>query len=190
MKKVTIIGLLVAMLAIFTGTASAQDGPIITADPSSVDAAGEATITLTGEAFTPGNSIFILPCEGAGGDLDVLAEGDANALCDIGNLLPVVIGDDGTFSVEVTYNIPEEGLAIAGGDAGGVDAGAVLVSVGGDAAAEEAPAEEAAEDAAPAEESGDLAQTGVETPIMVGLGTLLLGAGVVATRAGRRLGDR
>ncbi len=195
MKKVTVIGLLVAMLAIFTASASAEGHtPVLTPNPASVDAAGEHAITFTGEDFTPGNSIFMLPCEGAEGNLDNLTPDNTQEVCDIGALTPVVIGDDGTFSVEITYDIPAEGLVIAGGDAGGVDGSSTVISVGaaGDAAAEEEPAaeEEAPAEEAPAAESGDLAQTGVETPLMVGLGTVLLGAGFVATRAGRRLGDR
>ncbi len=188
MKKISLLGLLVALFAMFTGVASAEGhSPVLTADPGSVDAAGEHTFTVSGEDFTPGNSIFVLPCAGAEGSLEAMAEGDATALCDIGNLTPAVIGDDGTFSVEVTYDVPEIGLVVSGGDAGGVDGAATLVTVGA-AQAEEAPAEEAAEEAPAAD--ADLAQTGVETPVMVGLGTMLLGAGFVATRAGRRLGDR
>lgn len=193
MKKVTVIGLLVAMLAMFSGSALAEGHtPVLTVTPGSVEAAGPQTVTLSGEDFTPGNSIFILPCAGAEGDLANLTPDNTQEVCDIGALTPVVIGDDGTFSVEIEYDIPAEGLVIAGGDAGGVDGSSTVISVGaaGDAA-EEAPAEEeATEDAAPAAESGDLAKTGVETPLMVGLGTALLGAGFIATRAGRRLGDR
>ncbi len=191
MKKLSVIGLVVAFLALFAGPVVAQDGPAMTVEPSSVEAAGTYDFTVSGEGFTAGNSIFILPCAGAEGDLQVLADGDSSALCDLASLTPVSIGDDGTFTVEVTgYEVPDVGLAIGGGDAGGVDAASALVTVGDGGGDEAADEEEPAEEEEATEEESDLAETGAETGILVGAGAALLGLGFVATRAGRRLGDR
>ncbi len=187
MKKITLIGLVVALMALFAGPAAAQDGPTVTADP--VAAAGQNDIEVTGAGFSPGIALFVLPCADAGGDIDAfLSNDDPGSLCDTSALTPVTAGDDGGFTATVSYDVPAEGLVFVAGDAAQTEVGVGVITVGdggGDAAADDAaPAEE---EAAPA---ADLANTGAETGVLVGVGVALLGLGVVSTRAGRRLGDR
>ena len=51
--KLIFIGLALALVGfLFAGSASAQDGPSITVEPSSVEAAGEHTFTVTGTGWT------------------------------------------------------------------------------------------------------------------------------------------
>ncbi len=192
--RACLAGFLVAVIGLFGASpAIAQDGPTLTVDP--VAAAGENTVVINGSGFPADLAGFLFPCAGSETAADWIAAdpGTKQASCDIGALTPVTADADGNFSAELTVDVPENGLVIGMGDAAQTISTAVDIVVGSaDAGADEAPAEEEApaEDAEPAAESGDLAKTGVETPIMVGLGIALLGVGVGATRAGRRLGDR
>lgn len=191
--RTCIAGLLVAIVGLFAaGPALAQDGPTMTAEP--VAAAGENTVSVSGSGVPGGISLFIFPCPSVATAQEWIdaSPDDKGAACDLGLLTPVTANDDGTFAAELTLDVPEAGLVIAMGDSDQTLSTATLITVGDAAPAEDAPAEEPAEDAeaAPAAESGDLAKTGVETPVMVGLGIALLGLGVGATSAGRRLGDR
>ena len=193
MKKIfALAGFLALMLTMLSGTAAAQDDPVITADPASVSEEGEADITVSGENFTPGNSLFLLPC--------VAPDGDANAIngqqdCDIADLTAVTVGDDGTFTADVTYDIVEC-FAIAAGDAAQTEAAAVTILVegapgacgtdgGGSDTTEEAPATTEG----PGGED-PLPETGVGTNLMIAGALFLLGAGYFSTRAGGRLGER
>lgn len=190
MKKITLIGLVVALMALFAGPAAAQDGPTLTADP--VAEAGTNDINVTGSGFTAGLALFVLPCADAGGDIDTFNNADdPGSLCDTSALTPVTVGDDGTFEATIGgWDIPAEGLVFVAGDAGQTEVGVGVITVGdggGDDAAAEEEAAPAAEEEAPA---ADLANTGAETGVLVGVGVALLGLGVVSTRAGRRLGDR
>ncbi len=191
-SKLFMLGLGMALVAVFATPALAQDGPAITVEPTSVDAAGEATFTVSGTGWTAAPPIFVLPCPvPESGDITELSADQ----CDTTNLTPAV-PEDGAFTVEVTYDVPEEGIVVAAGDAAQSEAAAALITVG--AAEEEAPAEEAEEEApaeeeeAPAEEEeaptedAELAQTGSESTLItvVGITIVLLGAMVLAT--GRR----
>ncbi|NNE72863.1 MAG: hypothetical protein HKN26_04300 [Acidimicrobiales bacterium] len=180
------------MLTMLSGTAAAQDDPVITADPASVSEEGEADITVSGENFTPGNSLFLLPC--------VAPDGDANAIngqqdCDIADLTAVTVGDDGTFTADVTYDIVEC-FAIAAGDAAQTEAAAVTILVDGAAGAcgTDGGGSDTTEEA-PATTEGPggedpLPETGVGTNLMIAGALFLLGAGYFSTRAGGRLGER
>ena len=176
-----VAALLVATFALFGASPAFAQGPTLTADP--VAAAGENTGTITESGFPADLAGFMFPCADAGSAEEWIAAPTAD-VCDTGALVPVTVDADGNFSADITLDVPDGGTVVGFGDAAQTIASAVDVVVGGgDAAAEEAaPAEEPAD--------ADLAQTGVETPIMVGLGVVLLGAGIGATRAGRRLGDR
>ena len=106
-----IIAALFAMLSAFTGVAQSQDdGPSLAAsgdditvtegedgDVYSVPEAGTYDITIDGAGFSV--QVFVLQCPGAAGDLEVLAEGEASALCDLGNLLPGAPDGDGALSL-------------------------------------------------------------------------------------------
>lgn len=203
MKKIiAVAGFLALMLTMLSGTASAQDEPTISADPASVSEEGTASITVMGENFTPGNSLFLLPC--------VAPDGDANAIngqadCDIADLTAVTVGDDGTFSIDVEYDIVEC-FAIAAGDAAQTEAAAVTVLVdgapglcgeaGGGSETTTAGTDSGETTEAPATTSatgttdGELPDTGAGTNLMVAGALFLLGAGYFSTRAGGRLGER
>lgn len=177
--KLLIIGVGLAMVGAFASPASAQDGPAITVDPTSVDEAGEATFTVTGTGFTL-PALFVLPCDfPEGGDVANL---DTDS-CDVANLTPVAPDDDGNFEAEVTYDVPAEGIAIAATDAGQIESGVVAISVG---AAEEEPAEGGDDEDADAA-GEELPATGAESVGLAILGLTLAAAGALVVNGGRRL---
>lgn len=158
--------------------AGAQDGPSISAEPGAVDAAGTHTITISGSGYS--GPLFVLPCPGAGGDPSAIAEDS----CDLAALTPAAPDDDGNFTVEVTFDIPAEGLVIVGGNAAQTEVGATVVGVGGGAAAADDTAE-AADDGAAEAEAATLPETGYESTLLVVVGASILAAGVMLTRFGR-----
>jgi len=183
-KFLTITAVTVLSTAGLTGIAHAQDGPTLTVEPATVDAAGEQEFTITGEGWTAAPPIFVLQCEvpesGDPADVD-------SATCDTANLTPATPAE-GSFSVTVTYDVPEGGLAIAAGDAAQSEAAAALVTVGG---GEEAPAEgeepvAGTDTAAPAEGEGELAETGVESGLLAIIGAAVLAAGAMVVTTTRR----
>ncbi|MFN3215212.1 MAG: hypothetical protein ACE367_01820 [Acidimicrobiales bacterium] len=190
-KTLTIIAVTLLASAGWTGTAAAQDGPTITVEPATVDAAGETEFTITGSGWTAAPPIFVLPCEApeSGDPADV-----DSATCDTANLTPATPAD-GSFEVTATFDVPEGGLAIAAGDAAQTEAAAAVVTVGAD----EAPAEGedgAAEDdgaaegdddaAAEGDDGGELAETGVESMLLVIVAMAIMAAGAMVLRATRR----
>ena len=135
--KLIFIGLAVALVGfMFAGSASAQDGPTISVDPTNVEEAGEHTLTVTGSGWSVA-ATNILPCnipEGADG-----AELDAITHCsDMGNLgLGQMVGGvaitDGGFEETITLDIPEQGVFIVSGDSAQTErANAVLITVRND----------------------------------------------------------
>lgn len=175
--------ILVALAAILTLTlglvapAAAQGDQEIVATPSSVDAAGEHEITVEGSGYT--GPAFLLPCPGAGGDLAAVAEDS----CDLGSLTPVAPDSDGNFTATVTWDIPAEGLVMVVGNAAQTEVAAAVVSVGGG----EAMADESMEDDAMEEASDDLAETGVESSVLVIAGGAILAAGALFINSRREL---
>jgi len=198
MKRIIVLlGAVAALTFAFAVPAGADDhSPTLSVEPSSVAEAGEYEFTITASDFAPTGG-FLLPCEGAEGSLEVIAAGDPAELCDLAALTPYAVGDDGTWEATVTYTIPEIGLVIAAGDTGGDNASAALISVGAEAMEEEAMEEEAMEDEAMEEEAMEeeameeeameddsLAETGVESSLLLVIGgTILLAGGLfVSTR--------
>ena len=170
--KLIFIGLAVALVGfMFAGSASAQDGPTISVDPTNVEEAGEHTLTVTGSGWSVA-ATNILPCnipEGADG-----AELDAITHCsDMGNLgLGQMVGGvaitDGGFEETITLDIPEQGVFIVSGDSAQTErANAVLITVG--------MMEE------------ELPDTGVNTSLLVIIGTGIALAGVMVFGLSRRL---
>lgn len=185
--RLLIVGLAVALVAVFASAAGAQDGPSVTIDPETVEAAGTQTFTVTGEGFTQ-PALFVLPCAyPEGGDPDALSEDD----CDL-TALTSVTPEDGAFEVEVEYDVPAEGMAIIAADAGQVETAVALITVG---AAEEEPAEEEPaeeeptddEDTEGAQEDDELAETGTESTTLVVIGLTVAAAGALAVGGSRRL---
>jgi len=186
MKRIIVLlGAVAALTFAFAVPAGAENHtPTLSVEPSSVAEAGEYEFTITASDFAPTGG-FLLPCEGAEGSLEVIAAGDPAELCDLAALTPYAVGDDGTWEATVTYTIPEIGLILAAGDAGGDNASAVLISVG--AMEEETMEEETMEEETMEEEAmedGGLAETGVESSLLAVVGaTILLAGGLfVATR--------
>ncbi len=164
--KLIFMGLALALVGfLFAGSSSAQDGPTLTADPMSVEAAGEHTFTVTASGFTAAPPFAVLPC-------DMPASGNLNdvdaSTCDTGQMATVMtLDDNGGFTTEVTLNVPENGIVIGAGDYGQTENARVAITVG------------MMED--------ELASTGVNTSMLVviGLGTAL--AGVMVLGLSRRL---
>lgn len=176
--KLLVLLLGAALLAMFTlPPASAQDGPTITVEPGSVDAAGSHDLTITGSGWTAAPPVFVLPCPGANGSIDEFAAQGADA-CDTGALTPAT-PDDGSFEVTVTYDIPAEGLVIAAGDAGQTESAVAIVTVGGGG---DAPTEEATVEAAP-----EMPATGAESAPLAIAGMAVLAAGAMVVGFSRKL---
>ncbi|WP_419925292.1 hypothetical protein [Candidatus Poriferisocius sp.] len=163
--KLIFIGLALALVGfLFAGSASAQDGPSITADPSSVEAAGEQTFTVTGSGWT-GSPIAVLPCDmPASGSLDDV---DAST-CNQGNMQVVgALDANGGFTAEITIDVPENGIVIGSGDFAQTESARAAITVG------------MMED--------ELATTGVNTSLLVIIGTGIALAGVMVFGLSRRM---
>lgn len=176
--KLMVIGFAAALLALFAAPASAQDGPSLSVEPSSVDAPGETEFTITGSGWTAAPPIFVLPCPVVDGEAD-------SDNCDVGNLTPATPDDDGNFEVTATYDVPAEGIAIAAGDAAQTESASVIIEVEGNG--EEAPDEDEGEDAAEGEE--ELAETGLESGLVavIAVSAVILGGMVIGL--GRRFNN-
>lgn len=174
-SKILLVAVVAALLGLFAAPAGAQDGPTLTVEPATVEAAGDVEFTITGSGWTAAPPIFVLPCE-------VPEDGDFSNLsaengCDASNLTPATPDADGNFTVTATYTVADNGIAIAAGDAGQTEAAFVAVTVG--AAQEEAPAEE------PAEEE-TLAETGVESGLLAVVALALVAGGAMVVQTNRR----
>ena len=173
------LGVALAVVALFAAPAQAQDGPTLTVEPASVDAAGEHEFTVTGSGWTAAPPIFVLPCEApASGEA---ADVDAST-CDTGSLTPAN-PTDGAFEVTVTFDVPEGGMAIAAGDAAQSEAAAAVVTVGAAAEAAEDDGGEAAEDEG-ADEA--LADTGAESGLLAIAGIAVVAGGAMVVNTSRR----
>lgn len=191
--KLLMLGIAIAMVSVFATPAAAQDGPSITVEPASVEAAGETEFTITGEGWTAAPPIFVLPCFTVSTPEEIAEQGAA--ACDTAALTPATPAD-GAFEVTVTYDVPETGMCIAAGDAAQTEAGFACISVG--AAAEEEAAEEGAEEEAAGEEEGmeeeaageeeELADTGIESGLLAIIGVAVLAAGAMVLTSTRRVG--
>jgi len=138
MKRIMALAAIVSVLALFvlTGQASAQDGPSLTADPPAVDGPGTYTFTLTGSGWSAGLIVFIVPCTVAGEQLTTASSTDeiVAALSGMGQddcvlaplSAPTPVGADGTFTVEVTHDVPAN-FAFGAGDAGGTEESAAPI---------------------------------------------------------------
>jgi hypothetical protein len=137
MKRRVAVAAVASVLALFvlTGQAAAQQGPSISADPPAVPGEGTYTFTITGSGWTAGTLIFIVPCTVSGEQLTTAHSTDAiiaamsGATADSCVLSPLgsaTAGDDGTFTVEVTHDVPAN-FAFGAGDATGAESSAVPI---------------------------------------------------------------
>jgi hypothetical protein len=126
----------VSVLALFvlTSQASAQDGPRLTADPPAVDGPGTHTFTLTGSGWSA-SPIFIVPCTVPGEQLTTASSTDAvvaalsgmdQDACVRAPMASGPVGADGTFSFEVTHDVPAN-FAFGAGDAATTESSAAPV---------------------------------------------------------------
>jgi len=193
-RTLAALAVMVGVLFATMGTAAAQD-QTITIEPAVVSEAGEHEFTVTAAGFNPTPG-FLLPCPGAEGSLETIAEGDPATLCDLSNLHAYTVEDDGGWTATVSYEIPEEGLVLAAGDTGGDNAAAALISIGSDDAAadddeaaaddsEEAAGDDGNDDDATTTSSGNLAETGTESALLVIIGATMVLAGLMMYRSGR-----
>ena len=126
MKKLLIIAATLGLTLTLAAPASAQ-APTLTVDPPSVTEAGSVDLTVSGSDFTSDG--FLLPCPGANADPALLAEDS----CDLTNLSPYTAGD---WSLDVTYDVPDEGLLIVAGNADSTEVVTYVITVGEVAQAE------------------------------------------------------
>lgn len=188
--KLLMLGIAIAMVSVFAAPAAAQDGPTLTVEPASVEAAGENEFTITGAGWTAAPPIFVLPCFTVSTPEEIAEQGAA--ACDTAALTPATPAD-GAFEVTVTYDVPETGMCIAAGDAAQTESSAVCIAVGA-AAEEEAPVEEGAEEEAvttdeeAAGEEEALAETGIESGLLAIIGMAILAAGAMVLTGTRRVG--
>ena len=170
MKKVKLLiaALLVALVASLALAPAANAQPAIRsilADPMFVDAGGEATFTVTGSGWESA-MIAVLPCVGSTNYEEAAANG-ADA-CDLGALTIVPNAGDGTFSVEVTYDVPAAGMCIGAGDLDQTEAGSFCIGIG-----------------APVPPPG-AANTGAESGLIAIIGAAVLAAGALVVGMSRR----
>ena len=167
--KLIFIGLALALVGfLFAGSASAQ-GPSLSADPSSVEEAGEHTFTVTGSGWKSA-SINVLACKVAEGD--DAAEVDISTNCtmatgnlDFGSMTPAPVSD-GNIEVSLTLDVPAQGILIVAGDSAQTESAALAITVG---MMEEMPA------------------TGVNSSVLVIIGAGIALAGLMVFGLSRRL---
>jgi len=137
MKRIMALTAVVSVLAllVLTSQASAQDGPSLTADPPAVDGPGTYTFTLTGSGWSPGLGVFIVPCTVPGDQLTTatpidevvaIASGFTVDDCALSPMGTATVEGDGTFTVEVTHDVPAN-FAFGAGDAAVTEDGAAPI---------------------------------------------------------------
>ena len=137
MKRIVALTAVASLLALFalTSQASAQDAPTLSADPAAVAGPGTYSFTLTGAGWSPGLLVFIVPCTVPGEQLTTATPMDevvaiATAMgpddCILSPMGTATAGADGTFTVEVTHDVPAN-FAFGGGDAAVTESGAAPI---------------------------------------------------------------
>tara|TARA_B100000686_G_C16775180_1_gene967939 strand:+ start:1960 stop:2490 length:531 start_codon:yes stop_codon:yes gene_type:complete len=157
---------LVAMLAL-APVAQAQQAPgQAIGDPLFVDAAGEATITLTGSGWIPGQ-LALVGCNAS--NYEELVAGGSDD-CDLGSLQFAEADADGNFTADYTLEIDADGRCIGIGAGAGFaeQGGGFCVGVG-----------------APIAPPG-VANTGAESGMIVVIGIAVLAAGALVVGMTRR----
>ena len=195
MKRTMALTAIVSVLALFvlSSQASAQDEPSLTADPPAVDGPGTYTFTLTGSGWSPGLLVFIVPCTYPGEQLTTATPVEDMAAvvgslgqddCVLAPMGSAPVGGDGTFTVEVTHDVPGN-FAFGAGDAGGTEEGAVPVLFIAEDMGDDMGDDMAPEGAADTGFGGTAGSDGnsIAVPLAATLAAVvLLGGAVIATR--------
>ena len=138
MKRILALAAAASVMALLVlpNQAAAQDGPSMSADPPAVAGPGTHTFTITGSGWSAGLLVFIVPCTLPGEQLTTASSTDeivaamsgidqnSCVLQPIG--APIAVGGDGTFTAEVTHDVPGN-FAFGAGDAGGTEASAAPI---------------------------------------------------------------
>ena len=154
MKTLSRLALVFAALIALAAPAAAQT---ISADPPAVPEAGSHDFTVTGSGFTDAG--FLLPCPGANGDPAAIAEDS----CDLTALTPYEAGD---WALDVTYDVPAEGLVVVAGNAAQTESGVTVIAIG---------------------DAAELPNTGADTNLYLTVGLVLAVGAAVLVLGGRRL---
>ena len=196
MKRIMALTAIVSVLALFvlTSQASAQDGPLLTADPPAVAGPGTHTFTLTGSGWSPGLVVFIVPCTTPGEQLTTASSTD-EIVAALGGMgqddcilaplgAPIPVGGDGTFTVEITHDVPAN-FAFGAGDAAGTEDSAAPILFIADDMGDDMGDDMAPEGAAETGLGGMAGSDGnsVAVPLAATLAAVvLLGGAVIVTR--------
>lgn len=176
-----------ALVTVITPSAAAQDGPILTAEPSNVEAPGDVEFTITATGFTAAPPIAVIPCFGATTP-EELAEAGIVA-CDTGLLTTIDELANGGFTTTITYTVPETGFCIYSGDFLNTETGLpACITVGeatgdGEDNGESADGDSAIDD----DDDATLANTGAESALVAVMAFAIVGAGVMVLGYSRRL---
>lgn len=155
MKSIVRVALVFAALIAMAAPAAAQS---ISADPPSVPEAGSYDFTISGSGFTDAG--FLLPCPGANGDPAAIAEDS----CDVANLTAYEAGD---WELDVTYDVPAEGLVVVAGNAAQTESSATVITIG--------------------EAAAELPNTGANTNLYLMVGFVLAAGAAALVVGGRRM---
>ncbi len=166
--KLIFVAMAVALVGfLFAGSASAQD-QTLTADPAAVPEPGTYEITLNGAGYTLSSVNFVI-CGTADMDAITGPAGGAGLIAECGGFGSAVdLEADGTYTATETVEIGEDGVAFGLFQLAADGEGAfVTVEVDPDAAM--------------------LAETGVETSVLVIIGAGIALAGLMVFGLSRRL---
>lgn len=151
MKTLFRAAVTLAALVALAAPASAQS---VEVNPPAVSEPGTYDFTISGTGFSDDG--FVLACPGANGDPALLSEGS----CDLANLTPYTAGD---WSVDVSYDVPAEGLVVVAGNAAQTEVAPTVIVI------------------------GDLPNTGSDTNLYLTVGLVLAAAAAALVLGGRRL---
>ena len=198
LKFVLIAALLALPAFVLAAPAAATNHPEISVSPSSVPAeAGDVTVTVSGTNFSGNlNPFFLTTCSGAEGDPSALATiaeagGDVTSLLAAATALcPNILAEgaspewsDGGFSLEKTITLTEDDIS----NGGIVVLAAGLAGTSPEFAFILLSAEDGTMMSETEDEPTELAETGVNSVLLLTIGVLVLGAGLIVLTQARRM---
>ena len=178
-RRLTAAAAVMVMVVLWTATALAGE---IEVRPGTVLQPGLAEFDLTLSDFGADTAVFVVPCASPeSGDVD-----DIDALtCDIEQVTAARTDANGRADLQVTLDVPADGIAFLAGDDARTDAASTLVEVTPTAvlgAQEEAPTPPAEPDEV------TLADTGAgQSLLLAAIASTMVAAGLVSRAASRSL---